>query len=1049
MFESLRGFTTEAGSRINARYLADESELIGELLPVARCSARQRKRIEAVAIDLVGVMRRERSAKSGLDAFLHAYDLSTAEGVVLMCLAEALLRIPDSETADLLIADRLGAGDWEEHLGTSDSLFVNASTWGLMLTGRLMHVDDLALHNPAAFLRSLVTRVGEPIVRSAMTQAMRIMSRQFVMGRDIQEALRRAAEPGQSRYRFSFDMLGEAALSERDADGYFRAYRNAIEVVGVHDNAPGDVLKRQSISIKLSALSPRFEFSQLDRVMREVVPRLAELVAVGRERNVPITIDMEEADRLETTLAVFAAVYESRVPGDWEGFGIVVQAYQRRAFAVIQWLDELSAKTGRRIPVRLVKGAYWDTEIKRAQEHGLSSYPVFTRKVNTDVSYLACARRLIETRGRLLPQFATHNAHTVAYLLEMVPARLDYEFQRLHGMGEALYDEVIGPDNPAGSCRVYAPVGRHEDLLPYLVRRLLENGANTSFINRIVHEDVPAEDLVRDPVQRAAGLASTPNPGIPAPAGLFGAGRRNSAGFNFADGTALAGLAQDMSAALTRPHVAGPVIDGQALAGDAARSSTSPFDHRVQIGQVTFATGDQVDLAFDVALQAYPAWDSTPVRARAEILGRAADLYEIHRPELVALCVAEAGKCIPDAVAEIREAVDFLRYYALAAERLMGDPTELPGPTGERNELSLGGRGVFACISPWNFPLAIFTGQIAAALMTGNTVLAKPAEETSLVAARAIELLFEAGIPTPVLQFLPGEGAIIGARLVSDPRLAGVVFTGSTETACSINRGLAARDGPIATLIAETGGQNAMVVDSTALPEQVVRDVVQSAFNSGGQRCSALRVLLLQEEIADRVTTLLAGYMAELRVGDPSRLDTDVGPVINFAARDALLEHRSRILSAGKLLYECRLPEDLEHGSFVAPLAIEIPDLSMLKDEHFGPILHVIRFRQAALDEVLESVAATGYGLTFGIQSRIEGRVRDIADRVVAGNIYANRNMIGAVVGAQPFGGRGLSGTGPKAGGPHYLLGFVSEKTVSVNVAAVGGNTSLLTLTNE
>jgi len=917
-----------------------------------------------------------------------------------------------------------------------------------MLTGRLIEADDSGLDNPAALFRSLITRVGEPIVRSAMTQAMRIMSRQFVMGRDIQEALQRASESDQSGYRFSFDMLGEAALSERDADDYFRAYRDAIEAIGAHDNARGDVLSRQSISVKLSALSPRYEFSQLDRVMGEVVPRLAELAAIGRDRNVPITIDMEEADRLETTLMVFAAVYENRTLGDWEGFGVVVQAYQRRALAVIDWLDELNTKTGRRIPVRLVKGAYWDTEIKRAQEQGLASYPVFTRKVNTDVSYLACARRLIDTGGRLLPQFATHNAHTVAYLLENVPARLDYEFQRLHGMGEALYDEVIGPGHPARSCRIYAPVGRHEDLLPYLVRRLLENGANTSFINRIVNEDVPAENLVRDPVQSAARHESIPNPAIPAPGDLYGPGRRNSAGFNLADGLSLARLAQDMSAALTGQHVAVPVIDGQALSGD-TRPSTSPFDHRIQIGQVTFATRDHVNSALDIALQAFPAWDRTTVGERAGILRRAADLYEIHRAELVALCVAEAGKCIPDAIAEIREAVDFLRYYALEAERLMGEATGLPGPTGERNELSLGGRGVFACISPWNFPVAIFTGQIAAALVTGNTVLAKPAEETSLVAARVVELLFEAGLPAAVLQFLPGDGAVIGARMVADPRLAGVVFTGSTETACNINRSLAARDGPIGTLIAETGGQNAMVVDSTALPEHVVKDVVQSAFNSAGQRCSALRVLLLQEEIADRVTGLLAGYMAELSLGDPARLDTDVGPVINFAARDALTEHRSMILASGKLIYECRLPEALDYASFVAPLAVEIAELSILKEENFGPILHVIRFRQQDMDKVLTAVAATGYGLTFGIQSRIETRVEDIANRVVAGNIYVNRNMIGAAVGAQPFGGRGLSGTGPKAGGPHYLLGFVSEKTVSLNTAAVGGNASLLTLTNE
>ncbi len=1048
MFESLGHASSDIGSYINSLYLADESEVIGGLLNLAECSPDQAARIESAAVGLVEVMRRDRSEKSGLDAFLDAYDLSSTEGIVLMCLAEALLRIPDAQTADRLIADRLGAGDWEQHLGTSDSMFVNASTWGLMLTGRLVRSDQFELDSPAAFVRTLVTRLGEPVVRSAMMQAMRIMGRQFVMGRDIHEALQRSAESDNARYLFSFDMLGEAAVTASDAENYFRAYRDAIDAVGAFGDPRGEANYRHGISVKLSALSPRFEFAQRQRVLREVTPRLTKLASAARRRNIQITVDAEEADRLELTLEIFEAVYTGLGQGDWAGLGIVVQAYQRRALSVIEWLDALSAKFGRRIPVRLVKGAYWDTEIKHAQEQGLVSYPVFTRKMNTDVSYLACARTLIEKHGHLLPQFATHNAHTVAYIQEFVADGIEYEYQRLHGMGEALYGHVLGVVRPPPRCRVYAPVGRHIHLLPYLVRRLLENGANTSFINRIVHENVPAADLVRDPVVRARAGELIPNPRIPSPPNLYGEKRINSAGLNFADGAALSGLARDMMFQIQRPRVATPVINGRTIAGGGSMSRC-PTDRRQEIGRVTCASADQVDKAVDVALRGFSAWGAVTVEVRAQTLRKTADLFEASRPELVALCVLEAGKCIADAVAEVREAVDFLRYYANEAERLMGEPIQLPGPTGERNVLSLHGRGVFACISPWNFPVAIFTGQIAAVLVTGNSVLAKPAEQTSLVAARAVELFFEAGVPGDALQFLPGEGADVGAQIVANERLSGVVFTGSTETARKINRALAMHDGAIATLVAETGGQNAMIVDSTALPEQVVKHVVESAFNSAGQRCSALRVLLLQEEMADPVLSMLAGHMAELQIGDPSHLDTDIGPVIDIEARDTLSAHRAKIVKTGRLIYECELPENTKHGSFFAPCVIEIPNISMLEKEVFGPILHVVRYSRDALDRMLADIAATGYGLTFGIQSRIGGRSSDIGERAGAGNIYVNRNMIGAVVGAQPFGGRGLSGTGPKAGGPHYLLRFVTERTVSVNIAAIGGNPDLLTLTNE
>jgi RHH-type proline utilization regulon transcriptional repressor/proline dehydrogenase/delta 1-pyrroline-5-carboxylate dehydrogenase len=1048
MFESLHRMSTEVGSKINLNYLADESELLGGLLDRARCSEKQRIGIEATAVELVDVMRRERAEKSGLDAFLMAYDLSSTEGVVLMCLAEALLRIPDAETADMMIADRLGAGDWEQHLGASESLFVNASTWGLMLTGRLIKPSEIKADGAGSFVRSLVSRLGEPVVRSAMIQAMRIMGRQFVMGRDIGEALRRSSEADQADYRFSFDMLGEAALTAKDAEAYFQAYLDAIDAVGADQRVVDDVLSQQSISVKLSALSPRLEFAQLDRVMREVVPRVVDLVVSARRQNVPLTLDAEEASRLELTLAVFEAVYKDPKVGDWEGLGIAVQTYQRRAPDVISWLADLAAQGKRRIPTRLVKGAYWDTEIKMAQEFGLASYPVYTRKINTDVSYLACVRMLLDSSDHFLPQFATHNAHTVAYILHVAPTSIDYEFQRLHGMGEALYDRVMGRETDARACRVYAPVGRHEDLLPYLVRRLLENGANTSFVNRIVQEETPAAELVEDPVNQLDKLPERTSTAIPAPAKLYGRERSNSAGFNLYDGLELARLADAMQAAINMQRVVRPVIDGQGWPGD-MQLSTNPFNHQQQVGRVGFADAAAVDRAVEVAKKAFAAWNRRAVGERARILRDTAALFEEHRPELVALCVAEAGKCIPDALSEVREAVDFLRYYASEAERLMSVPFVLPGPTGERNELSLAGRGVFVCISPWNFPVAIFTGQVAAALVTGNTVLAKPAEQTSLVASRVVALFIEAGVPDGVLQFLPGSGTEVGARAVADPRIDGVVFTGSTTTAVNINRSLAARDGALATLIAETGGQNAMIVDSTALAEQVVIDVIQSAFNSAGQRCSALRVLYLQEEVADRILQLLSGHMAELVIGDPARMDTDIGPVIDFAARDTLLAHRQRILKEGTLVYECAVPDGLEAGSFFAPLAVEISELSMLKEEVFGPVLHIIRYRSQDLEGVLEAIEATGYGLTFGFQSRIERRADAVANQVAAGNVYVNRNMVGAVVGVQPFGGHGLSGTGPKAGGPNYLLRFVSERTITVNTAAVGGNANLLTLSSD
>ena len=1045
MFEGLQGLSTSVGTTINSTWFADEAQLVRSLAQRAEIDEISRCSIEALALELIEAMRRDRLNKSGLDAFMQQYDLSSQEGVVLMCLAETLLRIPDTESIDAMIADRLAAADWEQYLGASDSLFVNASTWGLMLTGRLVDIEPQTTQDSAGFLHKLMARIGEPIVRQAMLQAMQIMAQQFVMGRDIDAALQRSTGETYRRYRYSFDMLGEAALTMDDAGRYSEAYGHSIETIGATDVMQTGALARNGISIKLSALSPRFEFAQHKRALREIVPRLTELAATACRCGVPITIDVEESDRLELTLAIFEAVYTSSVLGNWEGFGLAVQAYQRRAPAVIEWLSDLSARNGRRIPVRLVKGAYWDTEIKRAQEAGHQGYPVFTRKAHTDVAYLACARMMLDTGGRLVPQFATHNAHTVAYVLHHVRPDMEFEFQRLHGMGLELYDQLLADDRYDIRCRVYAPVGEHEYLLPYLVRRLLENGANTSFVNRIVDENIPAATLAADPVGLARNSQFVAHPDIPPPEDLFGAVRRNSTGLNLADGAELEKLAIEMKHCLAQSWTVHPVVAGKPVHGK-SHPVTIPYDTRRRLGCVEYAGTDEVDRAIQCASMGFSLWNSTPVAQRSLLLERAADLIEVQRASLVALCIAEAGKCLPDALADIREAVDFLRYYASEGRRLMADSVELSGPTGERNELRLAGRGVFVCISPWNFPSAIFIGQIAAALVTGNSVIAKPAEQTSILASRLFEILITAGIPSDVLQFVPGSGSVTGAHAVADERIAGVVFTGSNKTAQLINRSLAAREGPIATLIAETGGLNAMIVDSTALVERVIMDAVRSAFNSAGQRCSALRLLCLQDDIADRSIELLRGRMMEISIGRPDSLATDVGPVINSQARLELLRYRDEIVRAGSVIWECEISDELNEGSFFAPLAVEIPDIDLLTHEVFGPILHVLRYRSDQLDDLIAAINVKGYGLTFGFHSRIESRIQRCAGAVMAGNIYVNRDMIGAVVGAQPFGGQGLSGTGPKAGGPHYLLRFVTEKTVSINTAAIGGDARLLGL---
>ena len=1028
----------------------DETEATRRILAVAEIPADTRHQIADKARALVREVRRERLGKGGIDAFLHEYALSSREGVALLCLAEALLRVPDAETVDRLIRDKIGEADWESHLGRSESIFVNASTWALMLTGRLLHTEP-AEHDLRSALRRLAARSGEPLVRQAVIAAMRILGRQFVIGRTIEEAIERARELERHDYRHSYDMLGEAARTMADAERYFAAYDHAIAAIGKSVGGRG-VAEAPGISVKLSALHPRYEMAQRDRVLSQLAPRLLDLARHARRVGIGFTIDAEEADRLELSLDLVEALALAPDLAGWDGLGLAVQAYQKRALPLIDWLADLARRSGRRLMVRLVKGAYWDSEIKRAQERGLDGYPVYSRKVATDVSYLACAHRLLAHGTAFYPQFATHNAHTVASVLEMAGDRRDWEFQRLHGMGEGLYEQIVGAGQPARHldrpCRIYAPVGSHEDLLPYLVRRLLENGANTSFVNRIVDDRQPIEEIIADPIARLAQLPVKPHPRIPLPRNLYGPERQNAEGLDLNDPTALTALRAALAEALQKPWRAAPIIGGIEQSG-AAEAVFDASDRRRRIGEALAAGPTDVDRALSRAVRSAPVWDGTPVAERAAKLDAAADLFERRMAELMALIIREGGRTIRAALSEVREAVDYLRYYAVRARADFAGPTSLPGPAGERNEIELHGRGVFACISPWNFPLAIFTGQIAAALAAGNAVIAKPAEQTPLIAAAAVRLLLEAGIPAEVLHLLPGTGEAVGAPLVADPRVAGIAFTGSTETARRINLDLARRPGPIVPFIAETGGQNAMIVDSSALPEQVVADVLASAFDSAGQRCSAARLLYLQADIADRLLAMLAGAMAELVIGDPALLATDVGPVIDAAAKEALEQHAARMAREAQLVYRCALPPGTEHGTYFAPRAFEIDRAARLTGEVFGPILHVVRWQADRLDAVLDEIAATGYGLTLGIHSRIDETVRHILARLKVGNSYVNRSMIGAVVGVQPFGGEGLSGTGPKAGGPRYLHRFATERTVSTDTTAAGGNATLLSLGEE
>jgi len=1043
-----------ARARITAAWLRNETDAVDELLAQASLPPAERELVLARAAELVARVRARAGDQSAVESFMRQYDLSSEEGVLLMCVAEALLRIPDSATADKLIRDKLGEANWKKHVGSSDSVFVNASTWGLMLTGHLVNLAEETRRDFTGALKRLVGRAGEPVIRLAVRQAMRIMGHQFVMGRSIDEALDRSAEKDNAAYRYSYDMLGEAALTAADAERYHRAYKDAIAALGKRGPF-ASVLDAPSISVKLSALHPRYEVAKRARAHAELTPKLLELAQLAMKNGIGMTVDAEEADRLELSLDVIGAVFADPSLEGWNGFGLAVQGYQKRAPFVIDWLAETAHKAKRRWCVRLVKGAYWDSEIKRAQEQGLAGYPVYTRKPNTDVSYLACARRLLAAGSEAIyPQFATHNAHTIAAIHHYAQGR-PFEFQRLHGMGADLYAEVIGKANLDVPCRVYAPVGSHEDLLPYLVRRLLENGANTSFVNRVVDEDVSIRDLVADPSETARAYPSKPHPRIPLPVGLFGddsalaqnpnhVRRKNSMGVNIANDNELRALADAVNS-----HKAGwkaaPLVPGAATSSE-MRLVTDPADRRRVIGESRNADAATIEKALGNAVAAQESWDLLPAASRAAILEHAADLLEQRRPEFIALAVHEAGKTLAAAISEVREAADLCRYYAAMARKLFGQPENLPGPTGESNQLFLRGRGVFVCISPWNFPLAIFMGQVAAGLAAGNAVIAKPADQTTLIGYAAIKLLHEAGVPEGALQYVPAKGSVLGSTLLTRPEIAGVCFTGSTETAWTINRTLAARNSPIAALIAETGGQNALIADSSALPEQLVKDVVTSAFDSAGQRCSAARVLFVQEDIADKVIKMLAGAMDELVVGDPSVLSTDVGPVIDEPSKNALVEHAARMDREAKKISEAKLPADAAHGTFFAPRAYEIADLKLLTHEVFGPVLHVVRWKASDLDGVIDAINATGFGLTLGIHSRIDATIEHIARRAKVGNCYVNRNQIGAVVGVQPFGGENLSGTGPKAGGPHYLLRFATERTLTINTTAAGGNASLLTL---
>jgi RHH-type proline utilization regulon transcriptional repressor/proline dehydrogenase/delta 1-pyrroline-5-carboxylate dehydrogenase len=1029
---------------ITNAYRMDETKCIERLLATLNFDEATFAHIQSRARQLVLNAREQQGSQNPIHALLHQYALSTDEGVALMCLAEALLRIPDTQTMDKLISDKLSTANWKEHLDKDNSLFINATTWSLLLTGKML--SPLIAEEQTWFdaLKRAGSRLGSQMVRPVILRMIKAMGEQFVLGQTIEEALKEAATLEKQGYRFSYDMLGEAARTEADAKRYYLAYEKAIDALTAYAKQQ-DVIQNPSISIKLSALYPRYEFAKRETVLQVLPPLLLSLIKKAKPFQVGITIDAEEADRLDLSLDIIEAVMRDSELAGWHGLGLAVQAYQKRALFVIDWLSAIAKKYHKRIPVRLVKGAYWDTEIKATQVQGLIDYPVFTRKFSTDVSYLACAKKLLAEPTCFYPCFATHNAYTVAAIIEMSNDRVEFEFQCLFGMGRELYQQIVGSDQVNRACRIYAPVGVHEDLLSYLVRRLLENGANTSFVHQITDPTVPVEEITVNPVARIASLSKKPHPHIPNPKDIYGEWQ-NSLGIDLSDEHALVALKARMDHDATKAEtIHSLVVNLPAQAP--AKPRYAPADKHRVIGHVASADLDTAEKALETADKAQYTWGKTTIEHRAAIFEKAATLFQEAMPELITQIILEGGRCVMDAMSEVRETIDYCRYYGYRARQDLATIT-LPGPTGELNQLSLHPRGPIACISPWNFPLAIFTGQVVAALAAGNPVIAKPAEQTPLIAWKAVRILHQAGVPHDALQLLIGKGSTVGAKIVSDPRMAGVMLTGSTETARRIQLALAERPGPIGLLIAETGGQNAMIVDSSALPEQAVVDIAQSAFNSAGQRCSALRVLFVQEDIAPKLLEMLKGYLAELEIGHPGLLTTDIGPVIDEAAKTMLQQHVDKMNRTATLIAEAKLDPVLA-GHYFAPRVFEIPSLDLLEGEVFGPILHVIRYRADELDQVIAAITKTGYGLTLGIHSRIQSTVQYIAKRVPVGNIYVNRNMIGAVVGVQPFGGEHLSGTGPKAGGPHYLPRLCVERTMSTNTTAVGGNTRLVSLRED
>ena len=1003
--------------KIRDFYRIDENTAVDHILPIAEVNVSARSRAWERARKMVLRIRDDQDGQGAIDSLLNEYSLSSEEGVVLMCLAEALLRVPDKDTQDALIRDKLSQGKWSTHLGSSDSIFVNASSWGLLITGTMVDYADKRKQDSLGLLKKTLGRLGEPVIRKSMNYAMKIMGMQFVMGETIVAATKRAAEKEQQNYVYSYDMLGEGARTMNDAERYLKSYQDAIETIGGVAIASGknDPRKAPGISVKLSAIHPLYDFNHKERVMTEIVPKLKALCLQAKKYNIGLTIDAEESERLDISLDVIEAVFSDDDLEGWNGFGIALQAYQKRAIFVVEWLRELTLRVNRKMMVRLVKGAYWDTEIKNAQKGGFVHFPVFTRKSSTDVSYHACANKLLDYRDTIYPQFATHNAYTAATIVELAgDDKEGFEFQCLHGMGDSLYEQIVSDEGI--QCRIYAPVGHHEDLLAYLVRRLLENGANSSFVNAIVDKSQPVEALLEDPVEKTQRLKCKYNNQILRPIELYysesGDNRDNSKGIDLTDINELTPLKSSLDLWLTDN-----LLNDKSVP-DCAKAVVNPANHSEIIGFHQLHSKDEMLLMISKAQSAFTTWSKTPVVERSALLCRIADILERHTNELIALCIKEAGKVAQDGIDEVREAVDFCRYYAARAIEQEAD---------ERLEA----RGVILCISPWNFPLAIFLGQVSAAIATGNTVLAKPAEQTSLIALRAIELMKYVGLPEGVVQAVIARGSDVGDVIVPDNRIKTVMFTGSTETGTRISQTLAQRGGDQVPLIAETGGQNCMIVDSTALPEQVVDDVISSGFQSAGQRCSALRVLFVQEDIADKIIEMLTGALSELHVGDPAQLSTNIGPVIDQKALDALNAHTDYMKNNGRLLYQCEIGSEVldnEHF-FFAPRLYEIDDISVLTKEVFGPCVHVIRYKGSDIESVVDKINATGFGLTMGIHTRIEQRAIELAKLSRAGNVYINRNMIGAIVGVQPFGGRGLSGTGPKAGGPNYLTRLVKEKS--------------------